>query len=61
MSPGRYDEHDVESYDRPGRRSRPRTKERPSYADAVPARVVTIDRGRYTCALEDDTAVLAMK
>lgn len=61
MSRGRYDEHDYESYDRPGRRTRPRTKERPTYDDAVPARVVTIDRGRYTTMLDDGTAVLAMK
>jgi len=62
MSPrGRYDEHDYESYDRPGRRSRPRTKERPSYEHAVPARVVTIDRGRYACMLEDTTTVVATK
>jgi ribosome biogenesis GTPase len=62
MSPrGRYDEHDYESYDRPGRRSRPRTKERPSNADAVSARVVTIDRGRYACMLDDGTTIVAMK
>jgi ribosome biogenesis GTPase / thiamine phosphate phosphatase len=61
MSRGRYDEHDFESYDRPGRGSRPRTKERPSYDDAVSARVVTIDRGRYACVLDEDTAVVAMK
>jgi ribosome biogenesis GTPase / thiamine phosphate phosphatase len=61
MSRGRYDEHDYESYDRPGRGSRPRTKERPTYHDAVPARVVTVDRGRYACVLDDATGVLAMK
>ncbi|HET7328472.1 MAG TPA: ribosome small subunit-dependent GTPase A [Nocardioidaceae bacterium] len=61
MSRGGYDEHDVEHYDRPGRRTRPRTKERPSHADAVPARVITVDRGRYSCMLEDATAVVAMK
>ena len=62
MSPtGRYDEHDYESYDRPGRRSRPRTKERPSYDDAVSGRVVTIDRGRYACMLADGTTVVATK
>jgi ribosome biogenesis GTPase len=44
----RYDEHDHEHYERPRRRTRPRTKERPSYADAVEALVVTVDRGRYT-------------
>ena len=48
LSP-RYDEHDPESYERPRRRTRPRTKERPSYDDAVPAQVITVDRGRYTC------------
>jgi ribosome biogenesis GTPase len=61
MSRERYDEHDYESYDRPGRRTRPRTKDRPTYDDAVSARVVTIDRGRYSCMLEDGTALLAMK
>ena len=32
---------------RPKRSSRPRTKKRPSYTDAVTARIVTIDRGRW--------------
>ncbi|MGC3993239.1 MAG: ribosome small subunit-dependent GTPase A [Propionicimonas sp.] len=36
-------------YDRPSRRSRPRTKDRPSYDDAIVATVVTVDRGRYRC------------
>jgi ribosome biogenesis GTPase len=44
----RYDEHDHEHYERPRRRTRPRTKERPSYTDAVDGLVVTVDRGRYT-------------
>ena len=48
---GRYDEHDPESYERPRRRTRPRTKDRPTYDDAVAAVVVTVDRGRYTCDL----------
>jgi ribosome biogenesis GTPase len=56
----RYDEYDVESYDRPRRRTRPRTKERPAYDDAVDGRVVTVDRGRYT-TLVDGRSVLAMK
>ncbi|MET3960793.1 ribosome biogenesis GTPase [Marmoricola sp. OAE513] len=60
MSP-RYDEHDPESYERPRRRTRPRTKDRPTYDDAVPARVVTVDRGRLTCLLDDGTVVMAMK
>jgi ribosome biogenesis GTPase len=57
----RYDEHDPESYDRPRRRTRPRTKERPSYDDATPAVVVTVDRGRFTCLTDDDVVVTAMK
>jgi ribosome biogenesis GTPase len=56
----RYDEFDVESYDRPRRHTRPRTKERPSHDDAVLGRVVTVDRGRYT-TLVDDHPVTAMK
>ncbi len=58
---GRYDENDPESYERPRRRTRPRTKDRPTYDDAVPARVVTVDRGRLTCLLDDGTTVMAMK
>ena len=47
-----YDESDVRI--RPGRRgSRPRTKDRPAHADAVPGRVVTVDRGRYTTLVGD--------
>ncbi|MBX6387642.1 MAG: ribosome small subunit-dependent GTPase A [Frankia sp.] len=41
------DEDDVRT--RPGRGSRPRTRERPQHADAVEAVVVGVDRGRYTC------------
>ncbi|RNL80078.1 ribosome small subunit-dependent GTPase A [Nocardioides marmorisolisilvae] len=62
---GRYDEHDPESYERPRRRTRPRTKDRPTYDDAVPAVVVTVDRGRLTCLLSEGpdagSKVLAMK
>ena len=57
---GRYGEHDVEHYDRPRRRTRPRTKERPSYDDAVDGVVVTVDRGRFTL-LVDDRTVWAVK
>jgi len=57
---GRYGEHDVEHYDRPRRRTRPRTKDRPSYDDAVDATVVTVDRGRFTL-LVDARKVMAMK
>ena len=58
----RYEDLEHESFDRPRRRTRPRTKERPSYDDAVDAVVVTVDRGRLTCRLaDDDRIVLAMK
>lgn len=60
MSRRGYDEHDQELYERPRRRTRPRTKERPTYKDALAARVITVDRGRYTC-VADDRLVTAMK
>jgi ribosome biogenesis GTPase len=56
----RYTEHDQEHYERPRRRTRPRTKDRPSYDDAVDGLVVTVDRGRFTL-LVDDRRVMAMK
>ncbi|MGC7254570.1 ribosome small subunit-dependent GTPase A [Mycobacteroides abscessus subsp. massiliense] len=61
MSPREYDESDARI--RPGRRSRPRTKIRPDHADAAPAMVVTVDRGRWGCVLHDDPAqqVTAMR
>lgn len=47
------------------RGSRPRTKDRPAHADAVPARVVTIDRGRFTTMVDegevDERVVTAMR
>ena len=57
---GRYSEHDHEHYERPRRRTRPRTKERPTYDDAVDGRVVTVDRGRFTLQVDGRT-VTAMK
>lgn len=57
---GRYSEHDHEHYERPRRRTRPRTKERPSYDDAVEGVVVTVDRGRFTLLI-DGATVMAMK
>jgi ribosome biogenesis GTPase / thiamine phosphate phosphatase len=51
-SAGSYDESDVRI--RPSRRgSRPRSKDRPTHADAVPARVTQVDRGRYTTLVEE--------
>ena len=59
MSTG-YDESDVRV--RPGRGSRPRSKIRPAHDDAVPAVVVAVDRGRYTCLLSaGDQGVTAMR
>lgn len=47
------DEDDVRS--RPSRRNAPRrSKDQPAHAQSVEARVVAIDRGRITCAIEDD-------
>ena len=62
VSPGqrRYGEEDQEHYDRPRRRTRPRTKERPTYDDAHDGLVLTVDRGRYGVVV-DDLAVTAMK
>lgn len=61
--PREYDESDVRV--RPGRRgSRPRTKRRPDHADAAPAMVTTVDRGRWTCAPDADSTrppVVAMR
>jgi ribosome biogenesis GTPase len=65
---GRYTDQDHEHYERPRRRTRPRTKERPTYDDAVDGTVVTVDRGRYTLLVDGQvdgavggTTVTAMK
>jgi len=50
-----FDESDVRV--RPGRRgTRPRSKRRPDHADAAPAMVTVVDRGRWTCAPDGDPA-----
>ena len=61
MSPRDYDESDVRV--RSGRGSRPRTKTRPEHLDAEDAMVVTVDRGRWGCALGGDHSrvVVAMR
>jgi ribosome biogenesis GTPase len=58
---GRYDESDVRV--RPGRGTRPRSKRRPEHADARTAMVVGVDRGRWTCAPDDEphVRVVAMR
>jgi len=60
----RFEQHDHDSYDRPRRRTRPRTKERPSYLEATTGRVLAVDRGRYTLLVDEDVeghTVTAMK
>ncbi|MGX1563409.1 ribosome small subunit-dependent GTPase A [Streptomyces sp. NPDC055506] len=53
------DEDDIRT--RPGRRNtRPRTNIRPKHEDAAEGLVLTVDRGRLTC-LVDDHVVMAMK
>ncbi len=54
-----YDESDVRV--RPGKGSRPRTKDRPQHRDAVFGMVVTKDRGRWGVALDSGTRVVAMR
>ncbi|RBM10511.1 ribosome small subunit-dependent GTPase A [Prauserella sp. PE36] len=57
----KLDESDVRV--RPGKGTRPRSKRRPAHADAAPAMVTAVDRGRWTCAVEADPgrAVTAMR
>lgn len=45
---------DDASFGRPGKRSRPRTKDRPDYSRLPQARVITVDRGRYRCRIVDE-------
>jgi ribosome biogenesis GTPase len=41
---------------RPNKRgTRPRTKDRPAHEDAELGRIVTVDRGRYTAVVDEDT------
>lgn len=44
---------DVELFDRPAKRSRPRTKDRPDYSRSEVGRVITVDRGRYRLLVAD--------
>jgi ribosome biogenesis GTPase len=61
--PPRDDESQIRFRPNP-RGSRPRTKDRPRHDDAVPAQVVTVDRGRYGCLLggfeADDSALVVV-
>lgn len=55
----RYDESDVRV--RPGKGSRPRTKDRPTHDDAKFGMVITKDRGRWGVALDNGPTVVAMR
>jgi ribosome biogenesis GTPase / thiamine phosphate phosphatase len=61
LRPGDYDESDAKV--RSGKRSRPRTKTRPQHADAEAAMVISVDRGRWGCALggRADRRITAMR
>lgn len=52
------DEDDVRV--RPGRSSRPRSRLRPAHDEATPAYVLAVDRGRFTCEV-DDHEVIAVR
>lgn len=53
-----YADLDPDSFNRPARRTRPRTKDRPDYSDAELGRVITVDRGRFRCQLLDSGRLL---
>jgi len=55
MSPRELDEDDIRV--KRGRSTRPRSKQRPDYSTATTGLVVTVDRGRITCALEPDADI----
>ncbi len=56
---GSFDESDVRV--RPGKGSRPRTKDRPKHKNAKFGMVITKDRGRWGVALDDGPRVTAMR
>ena len=54
-----FRDEDDARFDRPKRRTRPRTKDRPDYSHLPLGRVVTVDRGRFTCSLVDEDGHVA--
>jgi ribosome biogenesis GTPase len=50
---GEWDESDARVRPNP-KGNRPRTKTRPEYEDAIEARVLSVDRGRYTVLADED-------
>lgn len=64
MSPRRLassgvDTFDEDGYERPRRRTRPRTKNRPDYSRLPVGTVLSIDRGRYRCRVEGSDVTAA--
>src|SRR5690606_32189391 len=51
----RYADYEAKSRPKP-KANKPRTKRRPDHEDAVEGRVVTVDRGRYTVLVDEDSA-----
>lgn len=49
---GEFDESAVRSRPNP-KANRPRSKQRPAHDDAVVGRVITVDRGRYSCLVDE--------
>ncbi|MDO4928915.1 MAG: ribosome small subunit-dependent GTPase A [Corynebacterium sp.] len=54
-----WDESDVRI--RPGKKSRPRTKDRPRHDDAIFGMVLTKDRGRWGVLLDDGKCITCMR
>ena len=52
---GEWDESDVHVRPNP-KGNKPRTKQRPEFENAIPGRVLSVDRGRYTVLAGEDTA-----
>ncbi|UFU02161.1 ribosome small subunit-dependent GTPase A [Ruania suaedae] len=62
MSQSRHSWSEADVRVRPNRKgSRPRSKQRPEHADAVPALVTAVDRGRYQVLTDAGTPVVAIK
>jgi ribosome biogenesis GTPase len=56
-----YTDEDLQAFDRPLRHTRPKTKDRPDYSQALSGQVMAVDRGRYLVRLADGTEIKAMK
>ena len=58
---GEVEDDDFDDFDRASGYSKPRTKTRPSYADAPQGRVLGVDRGRFAVVVDNKTTVRAIK